>query len=127
MQQERCLILIDGSNLYFKLKELELHRLSFDFSAFCRLLAGNKTIIRSVYHVGEVRTDGTEKSQRLYNNQQKLIAHLKKHGMYYTFGYLLKSKGVYHEKGVDVHLAVDMLVAAYENLCERILLVSSDS
>ena len=28
---------------------------------------------------------------------------------------------------MDVHLAVDMLVAAYENLCERIMLVSSDS
>jgi len=127
MQPERVIILIDGSNFYFKLKDVDLHRLPFNFSAFCQLLAGNNTLIRCVYHVGEVRTDGTEKSQLLYNKQQKLIAQLRKHGVYYKFGYLLKSKGVFHEKGVDVHLAVDMLVAAYENLCERILLVSSDS
>lgn len=42
-------------------------------------------------------------------------------------GYLLKSGGVYHEKGVDVHMAVDMLVAAYEDTCDRIILVSSDT
>ena len=43
------------------------------------------------------------------------------------FGYLLKNDDVFHEKGVDVHIAVDMLVAAYENLCDRILIVSSDT
>ena len=34
---------------------------------------------------------------------------------------------VYHEKGVDVLIAVDMLVAAYENLCDKIILISSDT
>lgn len=29
-----------------------------------------------------------------------------------------------HEKGVDVNMAVDMLIATYENLCDRIILVS---
>ena len=42
-------------------------------------------------------------------------------------GYLLKSDGVFHEKGVDVHIAVDMLVAAYEKNVDRIILVSSDT
>jgi len=42
-------------------------------------------------------------------------------------GYLLKNDGIYHEKGVDVHIAVDMLVAAYENICDRVILVSSDT
>jgi len=31
------------------------------------------------------------------------------------------------EKGVDVNIAVDMLVAAYENLADTIYLVSSDT
>ena len=35
--------------------------------------------------------------------------------------------GVYHEKGVDVHIAVAILFAAYENLADRIILVSSDT
>jgi uncharacterized protein (TIGR00288 family) len=40
---------------------------------------------------------------------------------------LLKSDGVFHEKGVDVNIAVDMLVATYENLADTIYLVSSDT
>lgn len=39
----------------------------------------------------------------------------------------MKNGGVMHEKGVDIHIAVDMLVAAYEDLCDRIILVSSDT
>ena len=31
------------------------------------------------------------------------------------------------KKGVDVNIAVDMLVATYENLSDRLILVSSDT
>jgi len=127
MKQERALILIDGSNFYFKLKDLGLHKLDFDYSGFVNLLAGERHIVQSTYFVGEVRTDGTEHIQKLYNNQQKLIALLKKHRVRYQFGYLLKSGNAYHEKGVDVHIAVAIPVAAYENLADRIILVSSDT
>lgn len=44
----------------------------------------------------------------------------------YTLGYLLKTDR-YHEKGVDVNISVDILVGAYENLCERFVIVSSDT
>jgi uncharacterized LabA/DUF88 family protein len=127
MQQERALILIDGSNFYFKLRDLKLHTLDFDFSRFTAFLAGNRKLTGSTYFVGEVRTDGTAHVQKLYNNQQRLIARLKNHGVRYQFGYLLKSDGNYHEKGVDVHIAVSILVAAYEDLADRIILVSSDT
>lgn len=39
----------------------------------------------------------------------------------------MKSGGKYHEKGVDVNIAVDILAASYEDLCDRIVLVSSDT
>jgi uncharacterized LabA/DUF88 family protein len=124
----RCIILIDGSNFYFKLKDLKLHNLlKFNFSAFAKMLAGKHKIIRVVYYVGKVRTDGTEKTKKLFDNQQRLLGQLKKQRTRYILGYLMKSDGKYHEKGVDVNMAVDMLVAAYENLCERIILVSSDT
>jgi hypothetical protein len=78
MLQERCLVLVDGSNFYFKLKDLQLHQLlSFDFSRFIALLALGKQVIRSTYYVGAVRTDGTEHTQNLFNNQRKLLGHLK--------------------------------------------------
>ena len=60
-------------------------------------------------------------------NQQRLFANLKKHRFSYSLGYLLKSDGTFHEKGVDIKMAVDMLEAAYEDLSDRIILVSSDT
>ncbi len=123
----KCIVLIDGSNFFFKLKDLQLHNLlNFDFSGFAKMLAGDRNeIVQAVYYVGKIRTDGTEKTKRLFDNQQKLIGHLKKHNYKYSLGYLMKNDGAYHEKGVDVHIAVDILVATYENLCDRIILVSS--
>lgn len=128
MQQERAIILIDGSNFYFKLLDLQLHNLlTFDFSRFAQSLVGKRTLIKATYYIGKVRTDGAKKTANMHANQQRLFDHLKKHQFTYSLGYLLKSDGVFHEKGVDVNMAVDILVAAYENLCERIYLVSSDT
>ena len=124
----RCIVLIDGSNFYFKLKDLKLQNLlQFDFSGFIKMLGGREKIVQSTYYVGKIITDGTAKTQRLFNNQRKLLAHLRKHNFRYSLGYLMKTDGRYHEKGVDVNIAVDILVATYENLCDRIILVSSDT
>lgn len=126
--EKRCLILIDGSNFYFKLKGLNLHHLiDFDFSGFAKFLAIKYKIIGGKYYIGAVRTDGTEKTKKMLGYQQKLFAHLRNHHFIYSLGYLLKSDGVFHEKGVDVNMAVDILVAAYENLCDHIILISSDT
>ena len=126
--KQRCIILIDGSNFYFKLKDLGLHNLlSFDFGKFIYLLAPSQKIISSCYYVGRIRQDNTAKTQKLFNSQQKLLGNLKKHKILYQLGYLLKHNGIYQEKGVDVQIAVDMLVASYENICDRIILISSDT
>lgn len=124
----RSLILIDGSNFYFKLKDLRLQNLlRFNFSAFASFLIKDSRLVESVYYIGRIRTDGTAKTRKLFDDQQRLFGHLKKHNFRYSLGYLLKSKGKFHEKGVDVNMAVDMLVAAYENLCDSIILISSDT
>lgn len=125
---QKCLVLVDGSNFYFKLKDLQLHNLlEFDFSGFAVFLARSAKIVGTRYYVGRVRQDGTAHADKLLANQQKLLETLKRHNFRYELGYLLKNDSVYHEKGVDVHIAVDILVAAYENLCDRIILVSSDT
>ena len=126
--EKRCLILVDGSNFYFKLKDLKLyHLVDFDFSGFAKFISSKYKIVGGAYYIGAVRTDGTEKTQKLFDSQRKLFAHLKKHGFKYSLGYLLKTDGRFHEKGVDVNIAVDILVATYENLCDHIILVSSDT
>src|SRR5258708_37850953 len=128
MKPERAIILIDGSNFYFKLRDIRLHQLlQFDFIRFVQSFIGKSSLVTTTYYVGKIRTDGTAKTQELFNNQRKLLAHLRKHKVRYSLGYLLKSDGVFHEKGVDVNIAVDMLVATYENLAETIYLVSSDT
>lgn len=126
--KQQCIILIDGSNFYFKLKDLSLHNLlSFNFSRFIHLIARSYKVVSVCYYVGRIRQDGSSKTNKLFDSQQKLLGNLKKHGISYQFGYLLKSGGAYHEKGVDVQIAVDMLVATYENVADRIILVSSDT
>lgn len=128
MKKKKCIVLIDGSNLYFKLKDLKLHNLlNLNFSAFVKKLAKDCDVVKTTYYVGKIRTDGSEKTQRLFNNQRKLFAHLRKHKIIYSLGYLLKSDGVFHEKGVDVNIAVDILVTTYESLADRIIIVSSDT
>jgi len=128
MKQKTCVVLIDGSNFYFKLKELGFHHLlDFDFTGFKKWLAGSDKVIQANYYIGAVRTDGTEKTLKLFKSQRRLLAHLKNHSFNYSLGYLLKSDGKFREKGVDVNMAVDMLVAVYENFCDKIILVSSDT
>lgn len=114
---KRCIILIDGSNFYFKLKELGLQNLlSLDFAKFSKNLARGGEAVEAMYYVGKIRTDGSTKTQKLFNNQRKLLTHLRKHHVKYSLGYLLKSDSKFHEKGVDVNMAVDILVGTYEDL-----------
>ncbi len=126
--KRRCFILIDGSNFYFKLKDPGLHNLlKFDFTKFISVLSRSARTVGARYYVGRIRQDGTAKTKKLFDGQQRLLGNLRKHKVAYSFGYLLKSDGKFHEKGVDTQMAVDMLVATYEDLCDRIILVSSDT
>ena len=59
-------------------------------------------------------------------NQQKLLGNLQKQNWQVGFGHMLKTDK-YREKGVDVQIAVDMLIGAYENLYDKVILVSSDT
>src|SRR2546421_7466098 len=94
MQHERAIILVDGSNFYFKLRDLKLHQLlTFDFSSFAHSLSGNRTITKATYYIGKVRTDGTGKTHKMLADQQRLFAYLRKHQFSYSLGYLLKSDG----------------------------------
>lgn len=128
MSPTRYIVIIDGSNFYYKLKDLKLHNLlKFNLSQFILKLTGKGKLVSCTYYIGKIRTDGTEKTQLLFNNQRKLFSHLRKNNIRYSLGYLLKTDGNFHEKGVDVNMAVDMLVATYERLCDNIVLISSDT
>ena len=128
MGNERVFIIIDGSNFYHRLKELKLtNLLSFDYEKFSQFLLGKRSAVAKKYYIGAIREErNNSKSKELMIGQQKLTGKLQKYGWQTEFGHMLKTDG-YHEKGVDVLMAVDLLAGAYEDLYDTAVLVSSDT
>lgn len=60
-------------------------------------------------------------------NQRILLGKLQRNDWQFGFGQLLKTEEGYHEKGVDVLMAVDLLIGAYENVYDIAILVTSDT
>lgn len=128
---KRISIAVDGSNFYHRLKEpqVDLHNLlEFDYSAFAKWLADGGKIVSQTYYIGAVRAKPSDKkAQKLRRNQQRLFSHLEKSGWQIDRGFILRTGDGFHEKGVDVKIAVDIVVGAFEDLYDRLILVSSDT
>lgn len=126
---ERTIILIDGSNFFHRLRELKLsHLIHFDYKNFTSLLCGKNQTIWTRYYIGRIRAAANdEKRRQLMGKQQQLFQNLRKSGWEISCGYMLKSEDQYHEKGVDVLMAVDLISGAYENEFDTAILVSSDT
>lgn len=126
---KKILVQFDGSNFYNKAKRINsnIHLTEFDYIGLAKSIAQanpNKTI----YYVGEIRQyEGNKKSEILYANQQKLFTHLRNQDIEIKLGYLLLSNGKYHEKGVDVQIAVDIVRGAIRNEFDICYLISSDT
>jgi uncharacterized LabA/DUF88 family protein len=130
--QGRVLVMIDGSNLYNKLSDPEIgatNLLRFDYTGFVdRLVGVEGTIIGRKYYCGVVRSQvGNLKGEEMRRSQQKLFSHLQNTGWDIERGFLMENNGRYHEKGVDVKIATDIVAGAYKNEFDTILLLSSDS
>ncbi len=132
-KEERIAVFIDGSNLYYKLrsKELGFKNLNkFNYKGLSEFLARERKVVYQGYYVGVVRVEkGNKKGEELRREQQRLFAHIESKVQGFTIkrGYIMQNNGAYHEKGVDVELAVDLLVGAYENLYDSAILISSDT
>ena len=131
IKKKKVAIYIDGGNLYYKLKDKELrikNTINFDYFGFCKSLARGREITSARYYVGvvKVKDNKDKKGTMLRNNQRKLFNNLKRN-ITIKRGHLMQNNGRYHEKGVDVQIAVDLLVGAYENYYDEAILVSSDT
>ena len=125
---ERVFIIIDGSNFYHRLKELEIKNLlNFDYTSFSKFLINDRNLILKKYYIGAIREESNNpKSRKLMINQQKLLGKLQRDDWKIGFGHMLKTDS-YHEKGVDVLMAVDLLIGAYEDRYDTAVLISSDT
>ncbi|MBU4308500.1 MAG: NYN domain-containing protein [Nanoarchaeota archaeon] len=127
MTKERVTIFIDGSNLYYSLKNLKIDRI--DFQKLLQLLAKDKMLISTFYYNAPLNIQVNPKTyweqQKFFNELRKipdfnvvlckLRKHKRKNGNY-----------VFDVKGDDVHLTVDLVSGAYENLYDSAIIVSGD-
>lgn len=122
-------MIIDGSNLYFKLKSLGLKKsIKFNYKAWVKQLTQGTTLVAVYYCVGKIRAKQDDvKARGMMASQQTFVTQLKKTGFTIQYGYLLKSDRKFHEKGVDVQMAVDILRGAYKDEYDQAFLISSDS
>ena len=123
----RTLVLFDGSNFYHRVKSLGLgiSLSTFLYRKFVDSIIGAENIVIR-YHVGEVKRAGG-RELKPYQTQLRFIEHLRKQGIEVVLGYLLLVNGKYHEKGVDVNLALDIAVGALKDEYDTCYLISSDT
>jgi len=127
--KKKILVQFDGSNFYNKVKKIlpQVHLTNFDYAGLAQTLAKDKSV-EIIYYVGEIRKyPGNKKSQTLYANQQKLFTNLRNQNIEIKLGYLLMSDGKFHEKGVDVQIAVDIVRGSIKNEYDKFYLISSDT
>ncbi len=136
----KAIVFIDGSNWYHKLKKLLAvpqpggigsirPPIDFDVRTFSTELVAPETLAEIRYYIGKIRRiRGDVKSETLYGNQQKLVRFLQKQNVQLGLGHLIPyPDGSFHEKGVDILLAVEMIRLALDGRYDVAYLVTSDT
>ncbi|MBI5222488.1 MAG: NYN domain-containing protein [Candidatus Magasanikbacteria bacterium] len=131
---KRAMVFIDGSNFYHRLKLLlgkdaALFLSDFNYQEFCAWLCCDFVVADIRYYIGTVsRQNNNIKSEKMYNDQQRFFRKLQAQGMAIITGQLIQHPDrSYHEKGVDVRLAVEMIRFARQNQYDQAFLISSDT
>jgi uncharacterized LabA/DUF88 family protein len=129
-KKEVVAVYIDGGNTYRRLKELGIPQkfARVDYSAFVEHLVGERSLVSKRYYIGIVRNvDGSEKAEKMVKNQQKFLDSLKTEGFEIKYGRIMYDDGKIREKGVDVKLAVDLVMGAVDNIYDTAIVISSDT
>lgn len=153
---ERISVYIDGGNFYhLVIKKIGVEENNFDFEAFTSFLIDGRAASESYkrFYKGSIREkEGNSRSKELMSKQTKLFTTLKKSGWDIKTSKLrtrveelvidnrvfeyqkLKKIGIekihterMREKGIDVKIATDLLVGAFDDKYDTAIVVSSDS
>lgn len=124
------LVILDGSNFYHKAKKLapSIHLTNYNYKKLAETITGS-TENYIEYCVGEIKfhSNSDSKNQHLYSGQQALFYTLQQQGIVVKKGFMLKNQGIYHEKGVDVRIATDIVRGALKNEYDTCYIITSDS
>ncbi|MEI6690818.1 MAG: NYN domain-containing protein [bacterium] len=141
------ILYIDGENLkhYLKsvlkqagIKEDKLNLENFAYSALFDKVLKGITITEKRYYSAKIRfhEDNAQKSKELITKQRVQKTNLEKNGIKVIIGGNVrpqeitlngKKKTIFHEKGVDVKIAVDLVANACDKTISSAILCSSDS
>ncbi len=127
--KKRVAIFIDGGNFYRKIRNDNLvpKGIKFDYIKFAEFLAQGRKISSKFYYLGIVRNhDNSTVSQKLVESQQKFLSGLKNGGYEIKKGRIVYDNKI-REKGVDVQIAIDLVIGAVENAYDVAIVVSSDT
>lgn len=131
LKNHKVIVLVDGSNFYHRAREIGIRTSwQFNYRRFAEWLAEGRPIGECVYYTGVISKRPNDiKSQQLVSDQQRLFAYLESpaQGFQIFRGHVMKQPGQYKEKGVDVKLAVDLVLKAVKNYFDTAILVSSDT
>ena len=128
-KEKRVAVFIDGGNFYQRIRQDDLipKGTRFDYVKFAEFLARGRNISTKSYYIGIVRNhDGTQKSQKMVESQQKLLSGLENDGYQIKRGKIVYDNKI-REKGVDVQIAIDLVIGAVENSYDTAIVVSSDT
>ena len=122
--EDRVAIFIDGSNLYHALRS-NLRRYDLNFANFANKLCGERRLFR-VYYYNVLQEPG-QRAEGHREQQDFLNALRETPYLEVRLGSTKLAQGIPVEKGIDVMLATDLLLFAWNNLYDVAVLVSGDS
>ena len=140
MKPERVKIYMDGGNTYKALFKDTKNRKDgsiiprivpkgkvFNYKEFALFLASDRILCGRKYYVGIVRDyDNTKKSSNMVVNQQKFLAKIENDGFVIERGKIVYDHQI-REKGVDVKIAIDLVIDGIEDEYDVAIVVSSDT
>ncbi|MFH1187974.1 MAG: NYN domain-containing protein [bacterium] len=153
---ERVSIYIDGGNFHhLVLKKLSIKELDFAFDDFVKFLVNDRSIVNNGkrFYVGTIREQANNPRSKLaMSKQTKFFTILKSFGWEIKTSKLrtrtekiiiddrvvdyqaLHQKGIYEikfqrmrENGIDVKLAIDLIIGAVDDKYDTAIIVSSDA
>jgi uncharacterized LabA/DUF88 family protein len=119
----RVAVFIDGANVYRAFKTV------FGWTRYSPLqlaagLAAGRHGVRTAFYIAAVPQ---EMGADVYADQQRFLRRLgQQRELVVWTGRMAQADGVWHEKGVDVKIATDMVSLAYRDLYDAAILVSGD-
>ncbi len=142
----RTILLIDGENFKAKIKSVIFDSKNikpvwyrYDFKGLFDKVLEGITIDQTFFYFARIKEhkESLEKSKQLIQEQRLLKTHLENQGFKVILSGRVrgqmenikngKTALVFKEKGVDVKIAVDMIVNACDKRVDQIILGSSDS